>query len=138
MGTRQLESGSWAAMLDDDHETGFRGFSPLGRLTGRKQTPGLEQLNTRPFIFEGAGQAGCQQFRVSMCYLQSNKHGLGEYRHADCLDVEDLRTNGCFCFYYGENVFLEERHDGPDMTQKRQKNREVKRPNLTRNGMFPC
>lgn len=82
-------------------------------------------LNTQPFIFEGAGQAGCQQFRVSMCYLQSNKHGLGQYRHADCSNAEDLHTNGCSWFYYRKNVFLEERHDGPNMRQIRAKNREV-------------
>lgn len=75
MGTRQLESGSRAAMLDDDHEAGV-----LGRLTGRKQTPGLRKLLTLSRL--SACQAARQQFRMSMCYLQSDKHGLAHRRYA--------------------------------------------------------
>lgn len=46
VGTRQLGGGSTAAILDDDHETGFHGYSHLGWLTGREQTPGLKSFLT--------------------------------------------------------------------------------------------
>lgn len=75
VGTRQLESGSCVAMLDDDHKAGCHGW-----LTGRKQTPGLRKLLTLSPL--SACQAACQQFRMSMCYLQLDKHGLGQHRYA--------------------------------------------------------
>lgn len=37
-------------MLDDDRETGLHEYSPLGWLTGRKQTPGLNQLLTHSHL----------------------------------------------------------------------------------------
>lgn len=43
MGTRQLVGGSWAAMLEEDHESGFVHTHPLA---GRKQTPGLYKVST--------------------------------------------------------------------------------------------
>lgn len=50
-------------------------------------------LNTQSFIFEEAEQAVCQQFRTSMCYLQSNNHGSAQYRHTDNINISDLHIN---------------------------------------------
>lgn len=64
----------WAAMLDDDHETGLHEYSPHWP-TDRERTDTWARpaLNTRSFIFEEVDQAICQRFTKSMCYFPSNK-----------------------------------------------------------------
>lgn len=81
-------------MLDDDHETGLHEYSPLGWLTGRKQTPGVNlEFNTQSFIFEEAEQAICQQFRRKEHMLFPIKHTCTRsLRDIDYINIKDLYT----------------------------------------------
>lgn len=45
--------------------------------------------NTQSSIFEEAELAVCQQFRKSMCYLQTNKDGWAQYGYTDNINILD-------------------------------------------------